>query len=304
MKNKTKKCLVTGGAGFIGSHLVNRLIKDKHQVTIIDNLSTGYKKNLNPKAKFIRADIKNLAQIKKHFPGQDFVFHLAAIPRIQPSIKNPFLTNDNNITGTLNVLSASYKAGVKRVIYSASSSCYGTNKPPLKEDDKPHCLNPYAVGKYTGEIYCRLFSELYGLDTVSLRYFNVYGSRMDNQGDYATVIGIFLRQKNQGKSLTIVGDGKQKRDFTYVDEVVEANIKAMKYKRKFKGEVINIGTGKNYSVNQLAKIIGGKNIHIPLRPGEAKTTLADISKARKILKWQPKITLEEGIKKIVKEYER
>ena len=301
MKNKIKKCLVTGGAGFIGSHLVDRLIKDGHSVTIIDNLSTGYKRNLNNQAKFIQADIKKLAQIKKHFQGQEFVFHLAAIPRIQPSIKNPFLTNDNNITGTLNVLFASSKARVKRVIYSASSSCYGTNKPPLKEDDKPNCLNPYAVGKYTGEIYCKLFSELYGLDTVNLRYFNVYGSRMDDQGDYATVIGIFLRQKNQGESLTIVGDGKQKRDFTYIDDVVEANIKAMKYKKELKGEVINIGTGKNYSVNQLAKIIGGRNIHIPLRPGEAKLTLADNSKAWKILKWQPKVELEEGIKKILKE---
>lgn len=301
MKNKKiKKCLVTGGAGFIGSHLVDRLIKDGCSVTIIDNLSTGYKRNLNSRAKFIRADIKKLSQIKKHFSGQEFVFHLAAIPRIQPSIKDPFLTNDNNITGTLNVLFASSKAGVKRVIYSASSSCYGTNNPPLREDDKPHCLNPYAVSKYTGEIYCKLFSELYGLDTINLRYFNVYGQRMDNQGDYSTVIAIFLRQKKRGEPLTIVGDGRQKRDFTYVDDVVEANIKAMEYKKKFKGEIINIGTRENYSINQLAKIIGGKNVHIPMRPGEAKSTLADNSKAWKILEWRPKVKLEEGIQKILK----
>lgn len=293
------KTLVTGGAGFIGSHLVDRLVKDGHQVAIIDNLSTGFKKNINPRAEFVLADIKNLAQIKKHFQGQDYVFHLAAIPRIQPSIKDPCLTNENNIKGTLNVLLASKKAQVKKVIYSASSSCYGTNKPPLKEDDKPDCLNPYAVSKYTGEIYCKLFSQLYGLDTVSLRYFNVYGSRMDDQGDYSTVIAIFLRQKAKMEPLTIVGDGRQKRDFTFIDDVIEANIKAMKAKRKFDGQVINIGTGKNYNINQLAKMIGGKNIHIPARPGEAKATLADNSKAWQILKWKPKISLEEGIKRLI-----
>ncbi len=293
------KILVTGGAGFIGSHLVDRLVKDGHQVTIIDNLSTGFKKNINPQAKFVLADIKNLAKIKKHFQGQDHVFHVAAIPRIQPSIKDPLLTNENNIKGTLNVLLASKKAQVKKVIYSASSSCYGTNKPPLKEDDKPDCLNPYAISKYIGEIYCKLFSQLYGLDTISLRYFNVYGSRMDNEGDYATVIAIFLRQKAKGEPLTIVGDGRQKRDFTYVDDVIEANIKAMKYGGKFNGKVINIGTGQNYNINQLAKIISGKNVHIPARPGEAKSTLADNSKAWQILKWKPKISLEEGIRRLI-----
>ncbi len=293
------KILVTGGAGFIGSHLVDRLIKDGHQVTIIDNLSTGYKRNLNHQAKFIQADIRNLTQIKKNFVGKDFIFHLAALPRIQPSIVDPHLTNENNIGGTLNVLLASSTARVKRLIYSASSSCYGTNNPPLKEDDKPHCLNPYAVSKYTGEIYCQLFSELYGLDTVSLRYFNVYGPRADSRGDYATVIPIFLRQKKQKKPLTIVGDGKKRRDFTYIDDVIEANIKAMKYKRKFNGEVINIGAGRNYSINQLAKIIGGRTVRIPPRPGEAKATLADNSKAKKILNWEPKVDLKEGIKRLI-----
>jgi len=292
------KTLVTGGAGFIGSHLVDRLIKEGHQVTIIDNLSTGYKRNLNPKAKFVRVDIRNLAQIKRYFVGKDFVFHLAALPRIQPSIIDPHLTNENNITGTLNILLASHKTRVKRAIYSASSSCYGTNSPPLKEDDRPHCLNPYAVSKYAGEIYCQLFSELYGLDTVSLRYFNVYGPRADPDGDYATVIPIFLKQKKERKPLTIVGDGRGKRDFTYIDDVVEANIKAMKYKRKFNGEVINIGTGKNYTINQLAKIVGGRTVNIPSRPGEAKATLADNSKAKKILNWKPKISLEEGIRRL------
>lgn len=292
------KVLVTGGAGFIGSHLTDRLIKDGHQVTIIDNLSTGFRKNLNSKAEFIKENISNLKRIQEFFKNKDYVFHLAALPRIQPSIENPSLTHENNITGTLNILLAAKNNKIKRVIYSASSSCYGTNKPPLKEGDMPHCLNPYAVSKYVGEVYCRLFSDLYNLDTVSLRYFNVYGPRADPTGDYATVIPIFLRQKANNQPLTIVGDGKQKRDFTYVDDIVEANIKAMNYRGKLKGEVINIGTGKNYSINQLAKMIGGRVIHLPPRLGEAKDTLADNTKALKILKWKPKISLKQGLKMI------
>ncbi len=290
--------IVTGGAGFIGSHLIDRLIDDDHQVTIIDNLSTGFRRNLNPRAEFIKEDIINLERIRKYFKDKDYVFHLAALPRIQPSIENPYLTHENNITGTLNILLAAKNYKIKKVIYSASSSCYGTNKPPLKENDMPHCLNPYAVSKYTGEVYCRLFSDLYNLDTVSLRYFNVYGSRADPAGDYATVIPIFLRQKANNQPLTIVGDGKQKRDFTYIDDIVEANIKAMNYQGKLKGEVINIGTGKNYSINQLAKMIGGKVVHLPPRLGEAKATLADNTKALKILKWKPKISLKQGLKMI------
>jgi len=298
------KTLVTGGAGFIGSHLVDRLVKDGHQVTIIDNLSTGFKKNINPRAKFVLADIKNLAQIKKHFQGQDYVFHLAALSRVYPSIEDPLLANENNIKGTLNVLLASKKAQVKKVIYSASSACYGANKPPLREDMLSDPDSPYALSKYVGEEYCQLFTKLYGLDTIILRYFNVYGSRTDPDGDYATVIPIFLRQKANGEPLTITGDGSKKRDFTYIDDVVEANIKAMRLKRKGNAEIINIGVGKNYTINQLAKMIGGKNIHIPARPGEAKTTLADNSKAWQILKWKPKIDLEEGIKRLIKTNEK
>ena len=292
------KTLVTGGAGFIGSHLVDRLVKDGYQVTIIDNLSTGFRKNINPQAKFVLVDIKNLNRIEKYFQEQDYVFHLAAIPRIQPSIKDPLLTNENNIKGTLNVLLASKKAQIKKVIYSASSSCYGTNKPPLREDMLSDPGSPYALSKYVGEEYCQLFTKLYGLDTIILRYFNVYGSRADPDGDYATVIPIFLRQKANREPLTITGNGSKKRDFTYVDDVVEANIKAMRLKRKGNAEIINIGVGKNYTINQLAKMIGGKNIHIPARPGEAKATLADNSKAWQILKWKPKISLEEGIRRL------
>lgn len=196
------------------------------------------------------------------------------------------------------MLLAAKENKVKRVIYSASSSCYGNQKPPLKENDIPHCLNPYAVSKYVGEVYCRLFSDLYNLDTVSLRYFNVYGPRADSTGDYATVIPIFLRQKANSQPLTIVGDGKQKRDFTYVDDIIEANIKTMNYQGKLEGEVINIGTGRNYSINQLAKMIGGRTVHLPSRLGEAKATLADITKALKILRWEPKISLKQGLKMI------
>jgi UDP-glucose 4-epimerase len=294
------KILVTGGAGFIGSHLVDRLIREGHQVTILDNLSTGFKENINPQAKFVLVDIRNLSQIKRYFQRQDFVFHLAALPRIQLSIKDPLPVNETNITGTLNVLLAAKEAGVKRVIYSASSSIYGNkNKLPLKEDMLPDPGSPYALSKYVGEEYCRLFTKLYGLDTIILRYFNVYGPRAEAVSPYATVIPIFLRQKAQGKPLTITGDGRQKRDFTYVDDVVEANIKAMNLKRRGNGEMINIGAGQNYSINQLAKIIGGPTIYIPSRPGESRVTLADNSKAKRILKWQPKISLEEGIKKTI-----
>lgn len=293
------KVLVTGGAGFIGSHLVDRLLKDGHQVRIIDNLSTGKKENLNPGAEFIKADISRLEEIEDFFKGVEIVFHLAALPRIQPSIKDPASTNQANIIGTFNVLMASKNKGVRKVVYSASSSAYGNqDQLPLREEMKPNPQNPYSLSKYVGEEYCRLFTKLYNLDTISLRYFNVYGFRMDNQGDYATVIALFLKQKAQRKPLTIVGDGSQTRDFTYVDDVVEANIKAAKIEGK--GKVINIGTGKNYSINQLAQIIGGQTINLDPRPGEAKDTLADISLAKKILNWQPRVSLEEGVRKLLK----
>lgn len=293
------KILVTGGAGFIGSHLADELIKEGHQVVVIDNLSTGKKEFINPKAEFHKSDIRNLEEIKPLFKGIDAVFHLAAQPRIQPSIINPVESHSNNVVGTLNVLVASRDAKIKKFIYSASSSAYGDQKElPLKEDMTPGPKSPYSVFKLVGEQYCKLFNELYDLPTVSLRYFNVYGPRQSCEGAYATVIGIFLKQAEAGKPLTIVGDGEQTRDFTNVRDVVRADILAMESNKVGKGEVINIGTGKNYSINRIANLISDKVVHIPPRSAEVQDTLADNSLANKLLGWQPEVSLEEGIEEL------
>ena len=289
------KLLVTGGAGFIGSNLVDELVKQKHRVLVIDNLSTGKKEYLNRKAKFFKTDITDYKSIAPLFKGIDCVFHLAALARIQPSIINPGLSFDNNVQGTFNVLLASKENKVKRLVYSASSSAYGDQrKLPLKESMIPSPKNPYALFKYMGEEMCQLFFQLYGLPVVCLRYFNVYGERQSVQGAYSTVIGIFLKQKKKGKPLTIVGDGNQRRDFTYVKDVVRANILAMKSKKAV-GNLINIGSSRNYSVNSVAKIIDKNHVFIPPRPGESRITLADISKAKKLLGWQPKTKLVDWL---------
>ncbi len=332
---RAKKVLVTGGAGFIGSHLVDALVEEGHSVVVIDNLSTGKRSQVNKKAKFIKADIRSLKKIKPYFKGADCVFHLAAKARIQPSIKDPVPTFDHNVVGTLNVLLAAHDAGVKRVIYSGSSSSYGDQDTlPLFEEMIPRFKSPYSLSKYVGEELCRLFSGLYGLETVSLRYFNVYGPRQLLAGAYATVIGIFLKQFKDGKPLTIVGDGGIRRDFTHVSDVVKANILAAQSAKAGKGEVINIGTGKNYSINEVASMIltppergymlpardfnnphltGGvipsakpeavlasavrenRVAYISPRPGETRCTLANTSKARQLLGWKPTVSLEEGL---------
>jgi len=291
--------LVTGGAGFIGSNLVERLLKDGHNVTVIDNLSTGKRENLQTNAEFLQLDIADLAAIKPAFQGKEIVFHVAALPRISRSIENPSETFRSNVTGTLNTLLAARDAGVKRVVYSASSSAYGIqSKLPLSESMAVKPLSPYGLSKYVGEELCWEFTDLYGLDTISLRYFNVYGSRMDMEGDYATVIGKFLRQKAEGRRLTICGDGRQTRDFTNVADVVEANILASRI-GKGNGEVVNIGMGDNHSVLEIADIIGGEHTFIPERQGEVRDTVADISKAKRILGWEPRISLQDGIKGLV-----
>lgn len=294
-----KKCLVAGGAGFIGSHLTDALIDKGFDVFVIDNLSGGRKENINAKAKFFEEDIRNLDAVKKIMEGVDYVFHFAAMPRVQYSVKNPIETNSVNIDGTLNLLFAAKDAKVKKFVYSASSSAYGDQESlPLNEDMPSNPLHPYGLQKYVGELYCRIFSSIYGLPTVSLRYFNVYGSRFNPDGDYALVIGKFLKQKKEGKPLTIVPDGEQTRDFTHVKDVVRANIMAMESDKVGKGEVINIGAGKNYSINKLAEIIGGPTIFVEPRI-EAKHSLADNSKAKELLGWEPAISLEEGIKELV-----
>ncbi len=262
---------------------------------IIDNLSLGKKEYINLKAEFYKKDIRDYKSIKPLFRGVDCVFHLAAQPRIQPSIINPAESFDNNVLGTFNVLLAARDNKIPKVVYSASSSAYGDQKTlPLRETMIAYPKNPYALFKYMGEEMCQLFHELYGLPTVCLRYFNVYGERQSVVGAYSTVIGIFLRQKKQGKPLTIVGDGNQRRDFTYVKDVVRANILAMKSKKAI-GQLINIGSGKNHSVNEVAKIIDPKHVYIPPRLGETRITLANISKAKKLLGWKPKITLEDWL---------
>src|SRR3989344_1170867 len=293
------KALVTGGAGFIGSNLVDELIKQGNQVRVIDNLSTGKKENLNPRAEFVLADITNLEEIKPHFAGIDCVFHLAALPRVQWSIENPIESHNANINGTLNVFLAAKDAKVKRLVYSASSSAYGdVAVMPLKEDFLPAPMSPYGLHKYVGEHYARLFALLYGLETVSLRYFNVYGPRLAFAGAYVTVIAVFLRQKSEGKKMTIIGDGSQTRDFTFVGDVVRANILASQSDQVGHGEVINIGAGHNYSVNEIAAKIGGETEYIAARI-EPHDTLADTSKAKELLGWEPQVNFDEGLRRTV-----
>ena len=248
---------------------------------------------------FHKEDIRNFEAIKKIIEGSKYVFHVAAKPRVQVSIQNPRETHDINVNGTLNVLVASRDAGAKRVIYSASSSAYGERDAmPLHEDMHARPISPYGLQKYIGELKCRVFSRVYGMETVSLRYFNVYGPRLVSEGGaYDLVIGRFLKQRKEGKSITIVPDGEQTRDFTHVRDVVMANILAMESDKVGKGEVINIGSGKNYSINRVAAIIGGPIVYIEPRM-EPKNTLADNAKARELLGWVPKVTLEEGIEEL------
>lgn len=295
------KCLVTGGSGFIGSNLVDELIKRGHTVLIIDNLSTGKMENVNSKAFFYKEDIRDFDKIAPLFSGIDYVFHLAALARVQPSIENPILYNDVNVNGTLNVFQAAKIAGVKKVVFSSSSSVYGNQEQmPLKENMPANPISPYALHKYIGEEYTKLYNEIYGLQTVSLRYFNVYGNRQPLEGAYCLVMGIFANQKLRGESLTITGTGENRRDFTSVVDVVRANILAAESDKVGKGEVINIGRGNNYSVNDLAKMIGGptKNIEARMEP---KETLADNSLAKELLGWVPTVELPEWMEDYKKE---
>lgn len=300
---KSQKAVVVGGAGFIGSHLVDALIKKGYNAHVIDNLSGGTKTQVNPKAVYHDADIRKLDSISPIIKGATYVFHTAALPRVQYSIEHPVETAEVNVTGTLNVLVAAKEGGVKRVIYSASSSAYGDQKEmPLVETMPGSPMSPYGLQKYIGELYAKVWSTVYGLETVSLRYFNVYGPRLDPNGAYALAIGKFLKQRKEGKPLTIWGDGTQTRDFTHVRDIVRANILAAESKKVGKGEVINIGAGRNFTVNKLAEIIGGPVVHEPPKL-EPHDTLADNSLAKKLLGWTPEVTLEEGIAELKKLWE-
>ena len=294
-----KKIIVTGGAGFIGSNLVDALVVRGYDVHVVDNLVAGKKEHVNKNATLHIEDIRNLEKLIEIFKGAKYVFHLAALPRVQFSIENPLETNEINVTGTLNVFIAAEKNKVKRIIYSASSSAYGDQgEMPLHEDMTPSPKSPYGLHKYVGEIYARVWSEIYGVETVSLRYFNVYGPRQSDEGAYALVIAKFLKQKHYGIPMTITGDGEQTRDFTHVIDVVNANILAMESNKVGKGEVINIGAGQEVSVNEIAKIIGGATINISPRI-ESRRSLADNRKAKKFLGWYPEVTIEEGMKKFL-----
>lgn len=296
------KVVVTGGAGFIGSNLTRELVKKGYEVHVVDNLVGGKREVVDPAATLHVADIRKLSEIEPIFVGATYVFHLAALPRVQFSIEFPEETNSVNANGTLNVLIAAKKAGVKKVVYSASSSAYGDQAVmPLHEGLPASPKSPYGLQKYIGELMCRVWSEVYGLPTVCLRYFNVYGPGQSEEGAYALVIAKFLKQKREGQPLTITGDGEQTRDFTSVHDVVRANILAAESAEPASGDVYNIGAGKNYSVKQIAEMIAdgkAKIEHVPARL-EPKHTLADNSKAKKVLGWEPKVTLEQGIKELL-----
>ena len=298
---------VIGGAGFIGSNLVDELLRQGFEVTVLDNFSEGKRENLveHPNLEIVRGDIRDFNTVRRVVDHKDWVFHLAAMSRIQPSITEPRLAIDQNILGTFNVLQASKEGGVKRVVYSASSSPYGLlNSIPNVETQKEDCLNFYSLTKMVGEKMCDIFTNLYGLSTCSLRYFNVYGPKHQEEGDYATVIAIFMRQLRHGKPMTVVGTGEKRRDFTFVTDVVRANMIAA-MNRDATG-LFNIGTGVNHSINEVAYLcartfhgddVGSPNVEfIPDRPAEAQVTLANINKARDVLGWVPEVPFEEGLK--------
>ena len=297
------KHIVTGGCGFIGSNLVDKLIDLGHEVIIFDNISSGKVENINPKARFIEVDISEdyFDECIDWFDGVDTVFHTAARARVQPSIIDPISFNKTNVDGTLTLLKMAVDSGVRRFVYSASSSAYGnTNVLPTPESHSTNPLSPYGAQKLMGEIYCKTFSQVYDIETVSLRYFNVYGERQLLEGAYCLVMGIFLQQRLNNKPMTIRGDGEQRRDFTYVSDVVDANIKASQSDKVGKGEVINVGNGNNRSVNQIADMIGGDRITIdPVV--EPRETLADNTKAHELLDWKPTMIIEDWVKQYKKE---
>lgn len=298
-----QKVVVTGGAGFIGSHLVDKLIDQGKEVHIFDDMSMGSEDNINPKAYFHKIDISTMGPrtLAKCMIGVDTVFHVASRTRVQPSIKNPSLYHRVNVTGTLNMLVASVRVGVKRFVYSASSSAYGeSDTMPLVETMPTSPMSPYGLSKLMGEEYCKLYHTQYGLETVNLRYFNVYGERQNLDGGYCLVVGIFAKQMMRDEHITIVGDGKQRRDFTYVGDVVNANIAAATSDKVGAGEVINVGNGDNRSVNEIANLFGGSTMTIEERI-EPKETLADITKAKELLNWEPTQQIEDWISKYKEE---
>lgn len=295
----SKKVVVTGGAGFIGAHLSQYLLDEGYEVHVVDNLAGGSREKVPAKAVFHEADIRDGEALAAIFGGAEFVFHLAALPRVQFSLDNPQESHDANVNGTLQVLISAQKAGVKRFIFSSSGSVYGDQPVlPLVETMDPAPQSPYALHKSIGEQYCRLWSEIFKLPTVCLRYFNVYGAGQDPDGPYALVVGKFMKMKKEGKPLTITSDGKQTRDFTHVRDVVRANLLAALSANVGNGEVINIGAGREQSVNKLAELMGGPVEYIPARL-EPRHFRADIAKAKELLGWSPEVLFEDGIAELL-----
>jgi len=300
--------LVTGGAGFIGSHLVRRLLADGGRVRVIDNLATGKRerlRDLEGAIEFIEGDLADPSMCENALSGIDCVFHQAAVPSVQRSVKNPIETNKANVTSTLNLLEGCRKHGVRRIVYASSSSTYGdTPVLPKREDMPPNPLSPYALQKFVGERYCQLYFRLYGLETVSLRYFNVFGPSQDPYSEYSAVIPKFATRLRQGESIVVYGNGEQSRDFTYVDNVVEANILALRAPRAA-GSVINVGCGERITLNRLIKIleeileVQATVDYQPARPGDVRDSLADISLAQDLLGYQPKVAVAEGLRRTV-----
>ena len=297
------KTLVTGGCGFIGSHLAEQLLSQGHEVVILDNLSCGRLANIvslekHPNLRVVTADIVDREQIASAFTGIDWVFHLAGIADIVPSIEQPDAYFQNNVVGTLNVLQCARDAGVKRLVYAASSSSYGIPAQyPTPENSPIQPQYPYALTKYMGEELVLHWAQVYKLRALSLRLFNVYGPRSRTTGAYGAVFGVFLAQKLNGRPYTVVGDGQQTRDFTYVADVANAFVHAARSEAS--GEAINVGSGNHYSVNYLVSLLGGEKVHIPKRPSEPDCTFADTAKIKRLLNWAPQVSFERGVQNML-----
>ena len=298
---KFKNSVITGGAGFVGSNLVDRLVSIGHKVIVLDNFVSGKKSNLShhseKNVKIIKIDISD-KNLDKYFKKADYIFHLAALAEIIPSFKDPNKYFKNNVIGTLNVLKAAKKVKIKKLIYAASSSCYGAPKKfPTSEKDKIDLKHPYAETKFIGEELVMRYASIFKMPNISFRFFNVYGPRLNVSGQYSAVIGNFLTQTKNRKPLTVVGDGKQTRDFIHVDDLINAFIQVIKSKSVNK--IYNLGSGKRTSINTIAKIFGGKKKFIPIRPSEPKNSVANIKKVKKEINWKPNISIEQGIKSLL-----
>ncbi len=296
---KLCNCIVTGGAGFIGSHLVERLLADGHKVTVIDNYVTGRRDNLarekdNPRLIMVEADVCDQAKIEPFFENVNLVFHLAAMADIVPSIQSPAAYHHANVNGTVTILECVRNANCERLIYTGSSSCYGLpDVKPTPEHAPARPMYPYALTKWIGEQYAMHWAQTYQCSVISLRLFNVFGPRHRTGGTYGAMFGVFLAQKLANKPFTIVGDGTQTRDFTFVSDVVDAFVTAAK--SDITGKIMNVGSGGTYSVNRIAELLGGETVNIPKRPGEPDCTFADITQIEELLGWRPKVSLEEGV---------